>query len=268
VRWFLYHKRSLPPFYHVPRVPISQWEALEVYPHLHEGGLPIECVTSPGDIVYIPEGWWQSFIAKTGPAYIARVSPHKMQQDFELQRLRAKTLRKQKKYLKALEILETMLPQEGATRDAGLMYELGTVLSKKAVRAEFVKRFGMAMAGQKDEAEHAAPKFKNIYRKNGGKPESEMAADDTDTVKHALHIAAKREIQALEKASLLSYNRSCDSLYAWGRANFRADRFISAKRQAIQCVKTCARFSKCYDLVTGCPCSKRWGGKRRFYAIQ
>ena len=60
----------------------------------------------------------------------------------------------------------------------------------------------------------------------------------------------KREIQALQKASLLSYNRSCDSLYAWGRANFRAERFISAKRQAIQCVKTCARFSKCYDLLS------------------
>merc|ERR1711871_547008 len=58
------------------------------------------------------------------------------------------------------------------------------------------------------------------------------------------------EIQAMKKASLLTYNRSCDSLYAWGRANFKAGRMISAKRQAIQCVKTCARFSKCYDLLS------------------
>ena len=205
-------------------------------------------MTSPGDIIYIPEGWWQSFIAKTGPAYIARVSPHKMQQDYELQRLRARKLRKQKKPLKALGVLEALLPQKGATRDAGLMYELGTVLSKKEVRDDFAKRVGMLMAGKVDEAEQAAPKFKNIYRKDRG--ESETAADDTDIVDHGHHIAAKREIQALQKASLLSYNRSCDSLYAWGRANFRAERFISAKRQAIQCVKTCARFSKCYDLLS------------------
>ena len=79
VRWFLYHSRSLPPFFHVPRVPILQWETIEVYPNLAEhysGDLPIECATSPGDIIYIPEGWWQSFLGKIGPSYMARSKIH------------------------------------------------------------------------------------------------------------------------------------------------------------------------------------------------
>ena len=252
VHWFLYHKGALPPFYHVPRIPISQWKALDVYPHLHSGytgDLPIECVTSPGDVIYIPEGWWQSFMAKTGPAYMARVSPQNMQQDYELQRRRARTLRKTKRHLKALGVLETMLPQPGATRDAGLMYELGKVLAKEAVQTEFAKRFDMVTAVKQDEEEQAAPKFENIYtKKKSGKPGT--ATYSTEAVSHGRHVAAKREIQALKKAALLSHNRSCDSLYAWGLANLKAKRAISAKRQAIQCVKTCARFSKCYDLLS------------------
>lgn len=248
VRWFIYHKKSLPPLYHIPRVSISSWEALEGYPNLDpgiEGNLPLECATSPGDVIYIPEGWWQGFIAKERSAYLARISPHNMLESFEARRLLAQKLRRSDRAVEALTIIETMLPEKAATRDAGLMYELGTVLSKKKVRAEFGQKMSHLM-----DAEEKPKKFENKFRRSRSKSKNSATSQLQTPADRGKILARQREIRAMQRASSLTYNRSCDTLYAYGRAQLKAQLVISAKQQAIQCIKVCSTFSKCYRLLS------------------
>ena len=56
-RWFLY-----PPDTHPMFSPIATSYAwlLDVYPTLPQAERPLECVLSPGEVLYLPHGWWHA----------------------------------------------------------------------------------------------------------------------------------------------------------------------------------------------------------------
>jgi tetratricopeptide (TPR) repeat protein len=45
----------------VPSYPITFW-LTDVYPHLKASHKPNECIQQPGDILYIPEGWYHAVL--------------------------------------------------------------------------------------------------------------------------------------------------------------------------------------------------------------
>ena len=45
----------------VPTYPVTFWWS-EIYPKLEAAHKPIECMQHPGDLIYIPEGWFHSVI--------------------------------------------------------------------------------------------------------------------------------------------------------------------------------------------------------------
>eukprot|EP00026_Physarum_polycephalum_P002264 Phypoly_transcript_02270.p1 GENE.Phypoly_transcript_02270~~Phypoly_transcript_02270.p1 ORF type:complete len:908 (+),score=182.89 Phypoly_transcript_02270:120-2726(+) len=66
-RWLLYPPGDLPPGVipslaptgeHVFISPPSLLWLLEVYPQLAEDEKPIECIQNPGEVIFVPAGWW------------------------------------------------------------------------------------------------------------------------------------------------------------------------------------------------------------------
>eukprot|EP01048_Picozoa_sp_COSAG05_P010779 COSAG05_NODE_971_length_6368_cov_3.026320_3_plen_515_part_00 len=65
-RWFLYPPTMTPPgggsgSNMVPTFPITYWLS-DVYPRLAESHKPVECMQHPGDLLYIPEGWYHAVL--------------------------------------------------------------------------------------------------------------------------------------------------------------------------------------------------------------
>ena len=73
-RW--YFSASLPPGSHGGRLPAREWQRALGALAPHER--PLECATRPGDLVYVPEGWWQATVNTGAPATLA-VAAHRSQ---------------------------------------------------------------------------------------------------------------------------------------------------------------------------------------------
>mmetsp|Transcript_75782 Transcript_75782/g.214244 ORF Transcript_75782/g.214244 Transcript_75782/m.214244 type:complete len:478 (+) Transcript_75782:63-1496(+) len=60
-RWFLYHPADNPPGGVHGGWPILDW-LHRVYPALRGRWAPRECIQKPGDVIYVPEGWYHAVV--------------------------------------------------------------------------------------------------------------------------------------------------------------------------------------------------------------
>eukprot|EP00747_Dinoflagellata_sp_TGD_P170962 gnl/TRDRNA2_/TRDRNA2_203822_c0_seq1.p1 gnl/TRDRNA2_/TRDRNA2_203822_c0~~gnl/TRDRNA2_/TRDRNA2_203822_c0_seq1.p1 ORF type:complete len:563 (-),score=89.94 gnl/TRDRNA2_/TRDRNA2_203822_c0_seq1:75-1763(-) len=60
-RWLLYPPQANPPGGVHGSWPIFDW-LRNVYPDLKESQKPLECIQKPGDVLYIPEGWYHAVV--------------------------------------------------------------------------------------------------------------------------------------------------------------------------------------------------------------
>ena len=56
-RWFLYPPAATPNF--SPVATSLSW-VYDVYPQLPPSEMPMECVLGPGEVLYLPHGWWHA----------------------------------------------------------------------------------------------------------------------------------------------------------------------------------------------------------------
>lgn len=56
-RWFLYPPAARPLF--SPVATSYAW-TLDVYPTLSEANMPVECELGPGEVLFLPHGWWHA----------------------------------------------------------------------------------------------------------------------------------------------------------------------------------------------------------------
>ncbi len=73
-RWALYPYERIPPGVDVEWDEDGNYESdspepvkwlLEVYPHLKPDQMPLECIMEPGDLIFVPSGWWHQVLNLT-----------------------------------------------------------------------------------------------------------------------------------------------------------------------------------------------------------
>jgi ribosomal protein L16 Arg81 hydroxylase len=75
-RWFFYEPDTLPPLKHIGRIPMRDWYD-RVYPKFREDELPNECQQLPGDLIYIPDGWWHGTLNEGSPLTVGVAAQRK-----------------------------------------------------------------------------------------------------------------------------------------------------------------------------------------------
>ena len=216
VQWFLFPPHTLLPLEHTPRTSISDWYRARIYPLLEESELPIECATQPGDLLYIPEGWWQAYVVddnvatkylttttsstttSSSSSYLARSQWKDMTTSTELLRQKAQRAKQRRDYTTALEWIEELLFHT-ERQDLEALYQMGIILGRK---------------------------------KSG----------DVEDL--------RKELSVKKEVMLAMNNRSCDVLHSFGRTMLRTKNYIQARALSRKCVTVCDRFSKCYELLS------------------
>jgi tetratricopeptide (TPR) repeat protein len=70
-RWFFNSPHSLPLITHMGFIRMRYWYEKGVYPKLSEREKPLECVQDPGDLMYVPEGWWHGTLNEGAPSSLS-----------------------------------------------------------------------------------------------------------------------------------------------------------------------------------------------------
>jgi hypothetical protein len=138
VTWLTYPPSTLVPLEHTPRTSIHDWYTTRIYPILQQPNeLPIECTTEPGDVIYIPEGWWQAYVVleddNKEPVFLVQSQLNHYDTLTERMRVQAKTLKTNKHYLAAYDAWDRLVKHTAYT-DLTAMFQLSSVMSRSIVQ--------------------------------------------------------------------------------------------------------------------------------------
>ena len=76
-RWFFHNASSFPRITYLGFIPMRHWYSKGVYPNLREDEKPLECVQGPGDLMYVPEGWWHATLNEGVPSTLSFAAQRK-----------------------------------------------------------------------------------------------------------------------------------------------------------------------------------------------
>ena len=217
MKWMLYPSSTLLPLEHSPRTSIHDWYHNRIYPILGQKERPNECETHVGDLIFIPEGWWQAYLvdseregageggqhgSSSGPVLLAETRWLHMTTKTEILREKANRQKKDKDYLAAMSTLIELVTHTERD-DLEALYLLGVMMSTRKVQSSVGKVLSLS-----------------------------------------------QEMELKREAMLKMENRTCDVLHSLGRTMLRIKDFSKARKLSRECVGICDRFFKCYELLS------------------